>query len=78
MLNPEHTKEKIIERAKALLKNNAEINATNETGQTILHLLVEKEVDELIPDLISHGANIDAKVFRWGNPIDVCIVFKKS
>jgi len=54
-----------------LLKQGAPINATNEKGQTLLHIAVLQYRPNLIKHLLARGANLTIKDNNGETPVDI-------
>jgi len=67
--------------AELLIANKANVNATNEVGETPLHVTAESGQVEIAMLLLSHGAEVEAKSARpdrggW-TPLQYAVAFQK-
>ena len=62
-----------VEAVKLCLDHGAEINATNDAGQTPLHFAVTTREDSLVKFLLEQGAKVDAKDRQGRTPLDLAM-----
>ena len=55
------------------LDHGADINATNDDGQTALHVAASRRGADFIRYLVAHGARLDAKDKQGQTPLDVAL-----
>jgi ankyrin repeat protein len=67
----------LVEAASLCLKWGADVNAFNSTGQTALHIAVERS-DRLVKFLVERGAELDLKDKDGRTPLDVALGVQAS
>src|SRR5262249_14521292 len=61
-----------IEAITLFLKHGADVNAFNNTGQTAMHVAVERS-DKVVRYLAEHGAELDLKDKDGRTPLDIAM-----
>ena len=74
-LNPLHiaVKEKYVNMVKFLVSNNADVNASNNLGNTPLHMAVKVKHFDIVKFLISNNANINAINKIGDTPLHIAV-----
>jgi ankyrin repeat protein len=67
------TEEASIEAITLLLDRGADINATNDLGETAVHGAAQRGADNVIRFLVAHGAKVDVKNEEGRTPLDEAI-----
>ena len=62
-----------IEKAKAFIEGNTNINASDGHGYTPLHYAVENNLKEIVQLLISKNADVSAKNLSGETPLDIAV-----
>ena len=66
------TEAELLSAVKFLVESGADVNATNDSGQTALHIAAQAS-DGIVKYLAEHGASLDAKDKQGRTPLDVAM-----
>jgi ankyrin repeat protein len=66
------TEEELLRAVELLIDRGADVNASNESGQTALHIAAQAS-DRIVEFLATHGAKVDAKDKQGRTALDVAL-----